>query len=209
MEIFVKSFFIGLSIAAPVGPIGLLCVQRSLLGGWRIGFATGLGAATADGMYGLIGALGVSILITSLTSARPWLSLLGGAFLCYLGIKTMRSSPSSANATARATGMARSYWSTFLLTASNPMTILSFIAIFAALGAGVASADRTHQLVALIVSGVFIGSATWWLALSGSISLIRERISKSTMTIINYASGCTILGFGLYQSYLGALALSS
>ena len=72
MSIFLKSFFIGLSIAAPVGPIGLLCIQRSLLGGWRIGFATGLGAATADGMYGLIGALGVSVLITSLTSAGPW-----------------------------------------------------------------------------------------------------------------------------------------
>lgn len=206
MSIFVKSFLIGLSIAAPVGPIGLLCVQRSLMGGWRTGFATGLGAATADGIYGLICALGVSVLVASLAEARPWLSLLGGIYLCYLGYKTAFSAPSSGNATARMTSVVRSYTSTFLLTMSNPMTILSFIAIFAALGAGIKPA-ASHGVVTLVVSGVFIGSATWWLALSGSVSLIRQRISENLMTFINYVSGAIVLGFGAYQSYFGVSQL--
>ncbi|KVL90737.1 LysE family translocator [Burkholderia stagnalis] len=209
MSIFLKSFFIGLSIAAPVGPIGLLCIQRSLLGGWRIGFATGLGAATADGMYGLIGALGVSVLITSLTSAGPWLSLLGGMFLCYLGVRTVLAAPAGAQAAAGPMDAARSYGSTFLLTASNPMTILSFIAIFAALGTGVAASGQKSAVIALVVSGVFVGSGTWWLALSGAVSLVRERISEKAMRIINYASGITVLGFGLYQSYLGSMVISA
>ena len=206
MSIFVKSFLIGLSIAAPVGPIGLLCIQRSLIGGWRTGFATGLGAATADGIYGLIGALGVSVLIASLTAARPWFSLWGGLFLCYLGLKTAFAAPASGDAASRMTSVIRSYSSTLLLTIANPMTILSFIAIFAALGAGIKPAEG-HSVVVLMVSGVFIGSATWWLALSGSVSLIRERISERLMTIINYLSGTIVLGFGVYQSYLGATLL--
>jgi threonine/homoserine/homoserine lactone efflux protein len=202
MPIFIQSFLIGLSIAAPVGPIGLLCVQRSLTYGWRTGFATGLGAATADGIYGLIGALGVSVLIASLASARPWFSLFGGLFLCYLGLKTVFSAPVNNDVKAGMTSAIRSYSSTLLLTISNPMTILSFIAIFAALGAGTQPAED-RSLVALVVSGVFVGSATWWLVLSGSVSLIREHVSKTLMTTINYLSGVVVLGFGAYQSYVG------
>jgi threonine/homoserine/homoserine lactone efflux protein len=207
MSIFIKSLIIGLSIAAPVGPIGLLCVQRSLIGGWRIGFATGLGAATADGIYGLIGALGVSVFIASLTETRPWLSLLGGLFLCYLGIKAAFSVPSSGDTTGKKTSAVRSYSSTLLLTMSNPMTVLSFIAIFAALGAGIKPADG-YGAILLVVSGVFIGSAAWWLALSGSVSLIRKRISEKLMRVINHLSGAVVLGFGVYQSYLGATLLT-
>src|SRR5271155_5027941 len=129
-----KGIIIGFTIAAPVGPIGVLCIRRSLADGRKIGLATGLGAATADAAYGCVAGFGLTVISSFLVGHRFWLGLLGGLFLCYLGIRTFMSKPSGKAAEVRGSGLFSAYLSTFFLTMTNPMTILSFVAVFAGFG---------------------------------------------------------------------------
>jgi threonine/homoserine/homoserine lactone efflux protein len=202
MLIFMKSVVVGLCIAAPVGPIGLLCIQRSLMRGWRAGFATGLGAATADALYGFAGALGITAIITTLITFKPWLCILGGLFLAHIGYRTIKSKePTTALSGERASVM-KAYSTTLLLTLSNPITILSFIAIFASMSDGLAVGEGRHSVWPM-VSGIFLGSAVWWLGLSGFSSVFKTRISKSKLKLVNYFSGSIISILGAYQVAVG------
>ena len=191
--VLIGGFIIGFSIAAPVGPIGLLCIRRTLANGRAVGFVSGLGAATADGIYGAIAALGLTLVSTALIEQRFWLRLLGGTFLCYLGARTALTRPAARAATdeRRAAGarvqLVGAYISTFFLTLSNPMTILSFAAVFAGLGLG--TAQRDFVSAALLVLGVFTGSGLWWLTLSTGVGLLRTRVGPGLLVWVNRASG--------------------
>jgi threonine/homoserine/homoserine lactone efflux protein len=195
---FVRGFVVGLSIAAPVGPIGVLCIRRSLAAGRLVGFVSGLGAATADAAYGCIAAFGLTAVSAVLVSQRLWLQVIGGAFLCYLGVRTLTAVP-AAEAAHADRGPQRSllgaYASTLFLTLTNPLTILSFAAIFAGLGLGVRAAD--YRSAASMVLGVFVGSATWWLLLSGGAAALRARVTTSGLRWVNRVSGAVIVAFGL------------
>lgn len=214
-SIFGRGWLLGLAIAAPVGPIGILCIKRSLTQGWRFGLASGLGAATADGLYGCIAGFGLVTLSQFLVTQQFWLRLGGGAFLLYLGIRTLCEAftqPTSTAAnllqnnqqqeigqqdTARDDALGAplfaAYGSTLLLTLTNPITILSFTAIFAGMGA-----TATSQLGAgLLVSGVFSGSACWWLLLCGGVSLLRQRITAGQLRWISGASAGVLIVFGV------------
>src|SRR5688572_21388344 len=159
--LFFKGMVIGFSIAAPVGPIGVLCIRRTLAEGRVTGLATGLGAAAADGLYGAIAAFGLTAISDLLVRQEIWLSLVGGLFLCYLGIKTLVTMPAERPAATKAGSSATAFISTLILTLTNPMTILSFVAVFA--GLGLSAGAGSYASAALMVSGVFIGSAIWWL----------------------------------------------
>jgi threonine/homoserine/homoserine lactone efflux protein len=189
-----NGLIIGFSIAAPVGPIGLLCIRRSLAQGMAAGLATGLGAATADAAYGAVAAFGLTAVSSALVGAGTWLALVGGAFLCYLGVSTFRSPPRAEAAAERGPSLLRAYASTVLLTLSNPATILSFVAIFAGLGLG---AQADFAAAAAMVAGVFLGSALWWLLLSGVSGGLRTRVQPAWVVGINRASGTLLLGFGI------------
>ena len=194
---FVRGLVIGFSLAAPVGPIGLLCIRRSLAEGRVIGLATGLGAATADASYGAIAGFGLTAVSGFLVAQKLWLGVLGGAFLCYLGFRTFVSAPTDQperEGFGRATPIG-AYASTFVLTLTNPMTILSFIPIFASLGLGQSS---DYASAALTVLGVFAGSALWWLLLSNGVALFRSRIGPGWMRMVNHISGAMIFAFGAY-----------
>jgi threonine/homoserine/homoserine lactone efflux protein len=196
---FLKGLAIGFSIAAPVGPIGLLCIRRSLADGLLIGLATGLGAATADAAYGCVAGFGLTAVSSFMVGQKFWLGLVGGLFLCWLGVRSFLARPAeqgSASTIAAAAGPA--YFSTLGLTLTNPMTILSFAAVFAGFGLGAAT---DYRAAALLVSGVFLGSAAWWLFLSGATSLLRTKINARWMQAVNRASGTIIFGFGLYALY--------
>lgn len=195
MAFFLKGIVIGFSIAAPVGPIGLLCIRRSLAEGQKIGLATGLGAASADAIYGCIAGFGLTAVSAFLVAQKFWLGLLGGLFLCYLGIRTFFAKPAERPAEVSGTGLLAAYASTFFLTLTNPATILSFLAVFAGLGL-VTSGD--HATAASLVAGVFLGSAVWWLLLSNGVALFRSKIGPNTMLIINRISGVLIFALGLY-----------
>ena len=189
---FVKGLIIGFSIAAPVGPIGLLCIQRTLTGGRISGFISGLGAATADAVYGCIAGFGLTFISTFLISQNVWLRLIGGAFLCFLGIRTFVSPPAERAASAEGKSLLTNYASTFVLTITNPVTILSFAAIYAGLGV------YNYVSAVLLVSGVFTGSALWWLTLSSSVSLIRSKIDQHKLKWINRISGTILTGIGVF-----------
>ncbi len=195
LPIFARGVLLGFSIAAPVGPIGVLCIRRTLGDGRASGFVSGLGAATADALYGSIAAFGMTVLSNLLVSQQIWLRLMGGAFLCYLGVKTFLSRPAARPAEVRGKGLVGAYGSTLFLTLTNPLTILSFAAIFAGLGLA-AGAGNALSAVGL-VAGVFTGSAAWWFILSGGVSLFRSRLDLRGLNWINRISGAIISGFGV------------
>jgi threonine/homoserine/homoserine lactone efflux protein len=190
-----RGLLLGLSIAAPVGPIGVLCIRRTLSAGRGMGLASGLGAATADATYGAVAAFGLTVVSSFLLSQQMWLRLLGGAFLCYLGVRTFLAAPATEAARGVGGGLAGAYVSTFFLTITNPLTILSFAAIFAGLGLGATGADAGAALG--LVLGVFLGSALWWVVLSGAVSLLRARFDLRALRWVNRGSGLLILGFGV------------
>lgn len=193
--IFVKGLIIGFSIAAPVGPIGVLCIRRTLTDGRLAGFLSGLGAATADAIYGCVAGFGLTVISGVLLSHVDWLRVIGGLFLCYLGVKTWLSRPAEqAASVATPKNLIGAYASTVFLTLTNPSTILSFLAVFA--GLGLASAESSRAAIAL-VGGVFLGSATWWLLLSSGTGALRDRIQPKHLRWINRLSGFILFGFGL------------
>ena len=194
---------IGFSIAAPVGPIGVLCIRRTLAEGRLHGLVSGLGAATADAVYGCIAAFGLAFISDLLVQQQLGLRVVGGAFLCLLGVHTVLVKPSEKPTNGKKLGLAGAYGSTFLLTLTNPVTILSFAAVFASLGLGSSAGD--YGSAALLVLAVFIGSATWWLILSGAVSLFRARVTPKVLLWINRVSGAIILGFGVVALVSAAL----
>ncbi|KRT77178.1 MAG: putative threonine efflux protein [Armatimonadetes bacterium CSP1-3] len=191
----IRGLIIGFSIAAPVGPIGLLCIRRTLADGRVAGFVSGLGAATADGFYGAVAAFGLTIISHALIEDRVWLRLVGGAFLCYLGVRTFLAKPAPQAAAGEGMQLAGAYISTFLLTLTNPLTILSFAAVFAGLGLG--SAQRDYASAVVLVLGVFAGSALWWLTLSTGVGLLRTRVGPRLLVWVNRISGTIIAAFGV------------
>jgi len=195
ISFFIRGLIIGFSIAAPVGPIGVLCIRRTLAHGQGSGFISGLGAATADAIYGCIAGFGLTFISSFLISQQLWFRLVGGTFLCYLGIKTFLARPAGKAASAEGYGLAGAYASTFFLTLTNPMTILSFAAIFAGLGVG--SEGGNYVCAGLLVLGVFLGSASWWLILSGVVGAVRTKFNPSSLRWVNKISGMIITGFGL------------
>jgi threonine/homoserine/homoserine lactone efflux protein len=197
-----RGLAIGFSIAAPVGPIGVLCIRRTLAEGWAPGLVSGLGAATADAIYGCIAGFGLAFISNFLVSQQVWLRLIGGVFLCYLGIKTLLAKPAEQASLGSGNGLLGGYASTFLLTLTNPMTIISFAAIFA--GLGLAGASGNYGSAGILVLGVFIGSALWWLILSSGVGIFRARINSQGLRWVNRISGVIILGFGLF-ALLGTL----
>ena len=191
--LFLEGMIIGFAIAAPVGPIGVLCIRRTLADGRTSGLVSGLGAATADALYGAVAALGLTFVTEFLMGGETWLRLVGGAFLLFLGVRTFLARPTERTAPAAGSGLASAYASTFFLTLTNPTTILSFAAVFAGLGetnGGVLSAMS-------LVSGVFLGSAAWWFVLSGATGLFRTRLSIHGLQWVNRVSGTIIAGFGV------------
>lgn len=198
LPLFASSLLIGLSIAAPVGPIGLLTIQRSLAHGPRAGLATGLGAAAADAVYGAIGAYGVSGLIRGLVAARVPLALGGAAFLLWMAWRLVRAPLAERAAAAPAGSLWRYFLGTFVLTLSNPATIVSFIAVFGALAGGSAQAAAASA-PAVMVAGVLVGSALWWLFLSTAVGRLRERFDAAWRRRINQLSAAVLAAFALWQ----------
>ena len=190
----VKGLVIGFSIAAPVGPIGVLCIRRTLAEGRISGFVSGMGAATADAMYGCVAGFGITYISSLLIGQQFWFRLIGALFLAYLGVKAFLSKPAEAPSKVAGKGLAGAYASTLFLTLTNPVTILAFAAIFAGLGLGDSGGDYTSGM--LLVVGVFLGSAAWWLFLSTGVGLFRAWLDGPRLRWVNRLSGVIIAGFG-------------
>ena len=193
---FLKGLIIGFAIAAPVGPIGVLCIRRTLAEGRLTGFFSGLGAASADMTYGAVAAFGLTVIQNWLIGAQFWLHVLGGVFLIYLGIRTFFARPlSKAGLENKDQNRFQAYLSTLGLTLTNPATILSFTVIFAGLRLGETNGNVFSAVV--LVGGVFLGSSAWWLTLSLIVGFFRERFTPRWMVWVNRLAGMIILTFGL------------
>ena len=199
-SIFIRGLIIGFSIAAPVGPIGVLCIRRTLAEGRLSGFVSGLGAATADAIYGSVAGFGLTFISIFLIQQSQWLRLLGGGFLIFLGIRTFLTQPvllaDPNHSSFQGVNLTRNYLSTFILTLTNPLTIISFAAIFAALGIGTTASGNYISAIILVI-GVFLGSCSWWFLLSGAVGLFRQRIKPDPLKWVNRISGIIIIIFGI------------
>lgn len=188
---------VGFSIAAPVGPVGLLCIKRTLQSGRLAGLFSGFGAAFADTFYGFLAAFSLSFVSEFLCCWQPWLKVLGGLFIIYLGIKTIFSPlPSKEAVSSKKVGThLANFSSTFFLTLTNPLTIISFLAIYTALG--LANVQESFVNASFLVIGVFIGSSLWWLLLSEGLTFFRPKLQPQTLHGINRLAGCVLVLFGL------------
>lgn len=191
---FARGLAVGFAIAAPVGPIGLLCIRRTLANGRLAGFVSGIGAATADACYGAVAALGLTAISSALIAHQSVVRLAGGVFLCYLGVRTARTQPAMDSMTVEAWGLAGAFGSTLALTLTNPTTILSFAAVFAGLGLGTMTGDRGSAVI--MICGVFFGSALWWLLLSGVVAFFRQALTVKRLRWVNRISGAMLIGVG-------------
>ncbi|MHC4842651.1 MAG: LysE family translocator [Planctomycetota bacterium] len=194
ISFFFKGLVIGFLIAVPVGPIGVLCIHRSLTKGNIHGLVSGFGAATADSIYGAIAAFGLTFVSDFLIEQQFWFRIIGSIFLCCLGLRTLLLKTVKEAGTGKSLGLAGNYGSTFLLTLMNPLTVLAFAAVFASLGI----TSSHYGSSALLIAGVFTGSGIWWFLLSGIAGIFREKVSHSNLLWLNRISGTIIILFGLF-----------
>jgi threonine/homoserine/homoserine lactone efflux protein len=189
---FLKGLLIGFTVAAPLGPIGIICLRRAITHGRLAGFVSGLGAATADAAYALIAALGLTAITNLLVEHKAWLQGGGGVFLVYLGVTMLRSRPAQPETVAVDRGLVAGYASTFALTFTNPMTILSFVGLFAGFG-------LESFASGMVVAGVFLGSALWWLLLSAVAGWFSGRAKSGSRRTVNVIAGLIVAGLGVWQ----------
>lgn len=193
--LFIEGILIGLVVAVPVGPLGLLCINRALMLGPVCGLFSGLGVATADALAAGIAALGISLVSGLLVEHQLALRLIGGIFLCYLGYKIYRTEPASQVPVNNVNGLLSAYVTTFLLTFSNPVTILSFVAIYA--GWHVPSLHGRYIAAAILTGGVFTGSVLWWVGLFIALTTFHNKLNLRFLLWVHRVSGAVIAGFGI------------
>ena len=196
MNLFVKGLIVGFCLAAPVGPIAALCVQRTISKRWLSGLVSGMGAAIADALYGAVAAFGATIISEFLITERQWLQRLGGGILILMGLRLLLWKKVEARSNgAENRSLVGDFLSTFVLTLTNPMTFVAFAAIFATMGIG--AVRGRPILTAELVGGVFLGSALWWMILGGGAYLVRHRFDFRKLTTINRATGVFVIVVGL------------
>lgn len=193
---FLKGLVFGFILAATVGPMWVLCFRRTVASGALTGLASGMGIAVADGLYGAVAAFGLTAISGALLGYSFWIGLVGAAFLVYLGVKILMARPVEARADGEGKSLLAAFLSTLGLTLTNPPTILAFAAIFAGLGL---ASDSDYGAAALIVLGVFLGSAGWWVILAAGAAKLRGRMAPRLARAINAVSGASILGFAAWQ----------
>ncbi len=199
LELPLRGFAVGLIIAAPVGPVNVLVIQRTLEKGRKSGLLSGLGAALADTLYGAVAAFSISLVIQFLIREESWIRLVGGILLMGIGVVFYCKPPKPLAAVQMRSSANSDFVSTFLLTLTNPTTVLSFLAVLALLGLGT---QRLPWQTSSLVAGIFCGSMTWWVMLTSGANLLRGRITDGTMSWMNRVAGIAIGAFGLVNVLL-------
>lgn len=204
--LFLRGLAIGFALAAPVGPVGVLCVRRALADGRHAAFIAGLGAAFADTFYGAVAGLGLTVISSFLINHHIFLRVTGGLILIILGIRSLRMSTPFESAPACGPGLLKDFISTFLITLTNPGTILASMGVFAAFGALGQTDGSSPGLSLILILGVFSGSTLWWLILSAAASAARSRLSPRALNLLNSGSGVLLVLFGV--AIVGSLAFN-
>lgn len=197
-SLFFKGSLIGFSIAMPVGPVGMICIQHALRRGLWAGLIAGFGAALADAFFGGIAGFGVSLLSHLLIRYQVWLQIMGAFILCCLGIKIFKSAPATENAPEMSFSPTRIFLSTFVLTLTNPLTLFSFAAIYTSLGVPLSQEEVLPGVI--LALGVLLGASTWWTMLILGISLVGKRFQLMSSPLFNRLSGGFLTGCGCLAS---------
>lgn len=195
--IFIKGLIIGFSISMPVGAIGIICIKKSLHQGFQSGMIAGLGAAVADSFYGFAAGFGLTFITSFIRDHISWVKLIGGMILMYVGYRIYTAKTEKISTKKDRTNNFRTFVSTLMLTLTNPMTVLAFLAIFAGLGLSFSDNGNYFQ-VSFLILGIFAGAFSWWLCLSGLVSVLRKKITDKTLVYINHISGAVIILFGIW-----------
>jgi threonine/homoserine/homoserine lactone efflux protein len=204
LAFLLKGVLVGIIIAVPAGPVGVLCIRRTIFHGRLSGFASGLGASTADAVFGIIAGFGLTVVSDLLLGYQDWLRLGGAGFLLYIGLSALTADPlGGAQSEQGPEGLLADYASTFVLTITNPITILAFLAIFA--GIGFSGPQATVGRAAILVLGVWLGSLSWWAALAFGSGMMRLSFDRDHLVWINRASGGILVFSGVVL--LGSLAV--
>lgn len=193
--VFFKGVAIGFLVAAPIGPIGILCLYRTWLHGKVQGMVTGLGAATADAVYASVAGFGLTVISNLLVREQLWIRLVGGLILLVIGVRFLWSVPPQDVTSVRPHNLGVAFTGTFFLTLTNPITILAFGAIFA--GLGVVAGLEDYSGVAALVVGVFTGSLLWFSFLVGLAGFLRNRFNYCVRLLAGKIFGIVILLFGI------------
>jgi threonine/homoserine/homoserine lactone efflux protein len=193
LELLIRGIAAGLIIAAPVGPVNVICVQRTIAKGWRSGLISGLGSAVADTLYGAIAAFSITFVIRILIREAFWIRLVGGALLIVIGAVYWFRQPKSIQEHEKESERTE-FASTLILTLTNPTTVLSFLVVLSAVGL---ARNKTWYLTLLTVGGIFAGSMLWWMILTGVVNRFRDRFSDRSMLWMNRVAGLAIAGFGI------------
>lgn len=193
--LLLEGLIIGFALALPIGPIGILCIRKTIAEGHLPGMVIGFGAATADALYGFVAAFGLTVISDALLTQQIWIRLIGGAFLCYLGVKTYLAKPAEASQQTNGRGYLGSYLSTFLLTLTNPLSIIAFLGVFA--GFGLRNSVLSIGSAGTLIAGVFLGSSSWFFLLSYGVTLFREKFNATGLGWVNRISGSLIILFGI------------
>ncbi|MCX6120726.1 MAG: LysE family transporter [Ignavibacteriales bacterium] len=191
---FLKGIFIGFAMAVPIGPIGIMCIRKTLTEGRLHGLIIGLGAATADLLYGCVAAFGLTFISNTLVSQRIWIRLAGGILLLFMGVRTFRKQPADPKVHIKSRRWIGPYLYTVFLTLTNPLTIFAFIAVFAALGL---VNELDYLSASALVAGVFIGSSLWFLLLSSGVTLFRKKLDVIGLQWVNRIAGILIITSGI------------
>ncbi|HEY6627129.1 MAG TPA: LysE family transporter [Ignavibacteriaceae bacterium] len=194
LTFFLKGIAIGFIMAIPIGPIGIMCIRKTLTEGRLSGLIVGLGAATADLFYGCVAVFGLTVISDTLSDQRIWIRIVGGALLLFLGIKTFRAQPKDPKLKISGSGRLRSYFTVVVLTLTNPLTIFAFIAVFAALGLG---DGLSFFSAVLLVAGVFIGAFLWFFLLTSGTILFRKKLDLVGLKWVNKIAGILIIISGI------------
>lgn len=198
--VYLNGFFLGIAIAAPVGPIALLCIKRTLLHGRVIGISTGLGAAAADSFYGGVAVIGISFILDFIQGHHHEFRVLGGGFLFLLAINTYRSDPHKINKSPDAKSWLSSFVTGFILTLTNPLTLIAFMTSFAAFGIG---SHFTKIDQATFIFGILTGACAWWLFLTWIVLIFRRKISARLVGRINKSAAIVLSLIALYAVLSG------
>jgi threonine/homoserine/homoserine lactone efflux protein len=190
-----KGIAIGFALAAPVGPLGLICIRRTLAHGSKRGLLVGLSAAAADILYGIVAAFGVTLISDFIYNQQQWIRLIGGLVLIILGYHTVRSRPSTDTETNGTNGNIRAVFSTFLLALTNPMTLFTFAAVFASVGLKEISGNHIFGL--FLVGGIFLGTMGWFTLLTTLVYFFKNRINTNGISLVNRIAGSILILFGI------------
>lgn len=192
---FIKGVFVGFVIAAPVGPVGVMCIHRTICQGKIAGYVSGLGAALADTFFGAIAAFGFGFIAGPLIDHNNWLRFVGGSVLCLIGLRSLLSRRAPPLATRDRKDLLSDFGSAFLVTLTNPITVISFAAIYAAIN--IPHLGEQLRWGMALTLGVFAGAAVWWLLLTAVAGAFHGRVAERGIVWINRISGAIILVFGI------------